>query len=66
MAKTETIEFCGEIKPTASTKAVLVSDGINEVWIPRSQILAERPVGPGGDDFIFTIPYWLAKRKGIV
>ena len=66
MAKTETVEFCGEVRPTASTKAVLVHDGINEVWLPKSQIISERRVGSSGDDFVFVIPHWLAKRKGII
>ena len=62
--KTETVEFCGELKhPTPG--AYLVSDGIHEEWLPRSQVISMRRIGIG-DDFVFVIPYWLAKKKGII
>lgn len=58
-----TIEFCGTLK--SETKACwFVDDGINEIPIAKYQVEKMRRIS--GDDYEFTIPYWLAKKKGIV
>lgn len=56
------IEPIVEIKCTvarSTDKAVLITDGTRNAWIPRSQISDE------SDDSIF-IPLWLATEKGLV
>jgi len=57
------VEFYGEIR-RETDNAVLVFDGINEVWLPKSQIVEMNHVK--GQDFEFIIPEWLAKEKEIV
>ena len=49
-------------------KAFNVNDGIDEFWIPKSQVTADRPIQSiqVGDTVIFEIPDWLAKKKGLV
>jgi hypothetical protein len=42
-----------------SPKAWLVFDGAREVWLPKSQ--CER-----NPDNTFTMPYWLAREKGLI
>lgn len=46
-------------------QAVWVSDGINEVWIPKSQISDELEYLTNGLVRIL-IPEWLAKEKGLI
>jgi len=43
--------------------AVLVSDGDDEYWLPKSQIEIKKI---SGESVIVTIPDWLAKDKGII
>ncbi len=43
-------------------KSILVTDGINEVWLPRSQIEIEYRK----DGVQITLPEWLAIKTGIV
>lgn len=65
MGRYDSIEFFGEMK--SETKgAYLVSDGINEVWLPKSQVKEMRQLGSRGDEYEFKIPEWLAKKKGII
>jgi hypothetical protein len=43
--------------------AVLINDGINKVWLPRSQIeIDER----GDGTFDISMPVWLAKDKELI
>ena len=63
--KNSPVEFCGEIKHETDN-AYLVFDGANEVWIPKSQIQECRQLDSKHNDFEFTIPFWLAKDKGII
>jgi hypothetical protein len=44
--------------------AYLFSDGDNEFWIPKSQVIEMEKMG--GSDYEVTIPYWLAKAKEII
>lgn len=60
-----TVEFCGEIK-RETDKAFMVFDGQNEIWMPKSMIQSKRQIGYNRSDFVFEIPEWLAKEKGIV
>ena len=57
------VEFYGEIR-RETDNAVLVFDGINEVWLPKSQIIEMNHVK--GQDFEFIIQEWLAIEKEIV
>jgi hypothetical protein len=61
------IEFCGTVERETG-KAFLVSDGITETWLPKSQIVKYRRIGGSAShhDFEFFIPEWLAKDKGII
>lgn len=61
------IEFGGTVE-RETDKAFLVSDGINEMWIPKSQIIKARRIGGSAShhDFEFVLPEWLAKDKGII
>jgi len=59
----ETIEFCGELK-WETDEAYLVSDGDNDIWLPKSQVQSARLIS--GDDWEFEIPLWLAENEGIV
>lgn len=63
MGKTETIQFFGKFKDETAN-AVLVHDGIENIWIPRSQIKSMRQIRD--TDYEFVIPYWLARKKGIL
>lgn len=63
MAKTEMIQFFGQFR-NETTKAVLVNDGVENIWIPRSQIKTMRQIRDS--DYEFVIPYWLAKKKRII
>ena len=57
------VEFYGELK-NETDAACLVSDGVNEFWLPKSQIREQRQVK--GDDCEFVVTEWIAKKKGIV
>jgi len=62
-ADRKTVEIFVEIKRRAQ-KAVLVSDGAVEVWLPLSLIDIE----PGNkyNQATITLPEWLAKEKGLI
>jgi hypothetical protein len=62
-ADRKTVEIFVEIKRRAQ-KAVLVSDGAVEVWLPLSLIDIE----PGNkyNQATITLPEWLAKEKGMI
>ncbi|MFA5408993.1 MAG: hypothetical protein WC343_09530 [Bacilli bacterium] len=64
-ADRKTVEIFVEIKRRAQ-KAVLVSDGAVEVWLPLSLIDIE----PGSlykfKRATITLPEWLAKEKGLI
>lgn len=40
-------------------KALLISDGVTEAWVPKSQVEDNR-------DGTFTMPEWLAKERGLI
>lgn len=58
------IEFCATVEHETD-KSLLVSDGSEKIWLPKSQIVRQRPIG-SNMDFEFVIPQWLAKEKGII
>ena len=65
----EEFTFCATIKhetqegePKAG--AYLLTDGVDEFWIPKSQVIDKYQIS--GDDYEFTIPEWLAIDKEIV
>jgi len=58
-------EFCGRLADE-SPKCYFVEDGINTVPIPKSQVRRMRKAAGGDNNWILTIPYWMAREKGIV
>ena len=63
------IELYVEIR-YKTDRAVLLSDGVVEGWIPLSQLnedsYAEIEDGEIGDGLEISIPEWLAKDKGFI
>ena len=57
------VEFYGELKKETDA-AFLVFDGVNEIWIPKSQTEVVEKFKDGNRKF--EIPEWLAKKKGII
>ncbi len=47
-------------------KAILVSDGDHEEWVPKSLIEGIDRGNGDGKTVIITIPEWLAKDKGFI
>ena len=65
----ENFTFCAEIKHETQEDeekmgAFLCFDGVNEFWIPKSQVIEKRQIS--GDDYEITIPEWLAIDKEII
>ena len=61
-----TADFCATIK-WETEGALLLTDGINEFWIPKKAIIEQDPIGDGSDgNFEFVIPERLAIEKGII
>ena len=60
----EWVELLLEIKAETG-KALLVSDGGQNVWLPKSQIEYTEQGGKG-DEIVFEIPEWLALEKGLI
>lgn len=46
-----------------SERAILVSDGDAQEWLPKSQIEYE---GEVGQTITITIPEWIAKEKNLI
>lgn len=62
MGRTETVVLTLEVlRQTA--KAILVTDGDIEVWLPKSQLEEWPAVGKTGE---IEVPEWLAEKKGLV
>ncbi len=62
MAKTaskQIIEISAEIK-IETPKAWLLCDGITSKWVPRQLVRADQ------EKKIFTMPEWLAYKKGFI
>jgi hypothetical protein len=62
----ETVEFEGRIEHTTA-KAYLIEPtaiGPQQFWLPKSQIVQQRP----GDDgtVIFQVTEWIARKNGLV
>lgn len=62
-ARPDDVKFYATMQ-NESKKAVLLLDGKNEVWIPRSQIVSMRKIS--GYDYELVITKWIAKAKGII
>ena len=64
----EEVPFCATIKwETGANEyegAYLLSDGDNEFWVPKSQIIKKHQMKDS--DYEFVIPEWLALDKGII
>jgi hypothetical protein len=59
------VEFYCEQKGE-SDKAILVSDGENKYWIPKSQIEETELDQDHAGNITIYIPEWLATEKGII
>ena len=59
----EQFTFCAEIK-WETENAYLLTDGVNEFWVPKSQVTDKEHIS--GSDYEFTIPEWLAIDKEII
>ena len=57
------VEFFLEIR-RKTTLAYLFFDGIDEIWLPQSQIIAIENLG--GGNFRVVIPHWLAHKNGMI
>jgi len=55
------IKICGDIK-TDTENAILLSDGVSEDWLPRSQIKIRKL----SNGYEVIMPEWLAKKKGFI
>ena len=55
------IEICGDII-TDTEDAILLSDGVSEHWLPRSQIKIRKL----SNGYEVIMPEWLAKKKGFI
>ena len=62
----ETTKVSVEVK-AVTDDALLLDDGITEVWFPKSQIFDERVNAIQRDEYVpdLRVAYWLAKRKGL-
>lgn len=58
MTKKEVVDISASIEKETE-KAWLITDGVTEVWVPKSQV-------ENNEDGTFTMPMWLAKEKGFV
>lgn len=54
----ELFDFAAVLKHETDS-AFLVSDGFQDVWLPKSQT-------EDNGDGTFTVPQWLAEEKGLV
>ena len=60
--KSDLVEVCVDLKHTTE-RAILVSDGTSEAWLPLAKIEYER----NRDGTItVTLPDWLANSKGLI
>ncbi len=59
----EDVTFCATIK-WETEAALLLSDGVSEFWVPKSQVIEQTQIADG--DYDFVVPEWLAIEKGIV
>jgi len=55
------IEICGDIKHDTED-AILLSDGVSEEWLPRSQIEIRKLA----NGYAVIMHEWLAKKKGFI
>jgi hypothetical protein len=60
--RSDQVEFYSEIKREIEF-AALAFDGINDIWLPKSQIEIKPMKHP---DVEITLPEWLAKEKEII
>jgi len=60
--KTKQVEAYFELKHEIPD-AILVTDGFNDVWLPKSQIKMQHVKD---NDFKIKMPHWLAYQKGII
>jgi hypothetical protein len=58
----ELVEAFGKIIAETDL-AILIDDGYDEVWLPKSQI---NYVGDVGDEVSIELPEWLAEDKGLL
>lgn len=64
-SKNIVISFILELNPV-DKKAVLVSDTVGKMWIPRSQIKSGLANAKQGEPVDLKITKWIAKQKGLI
>lgn len=57
------VTFCATMK-WETDAAYLLSDGVDEFWVPKSQVLDKEHIRDS--DYEFVVPEWLAIEKEIV
>jgi hypothetical protein len=69
MGNRKMVEVAVEIK-VSTDKAILVSDGSEEIWVPISQVKELENVSDLEEAIanleVITIPEWLAIQKGLI
>ena len=69
MGNKRMVEVAVEIK-VSTDKAILVSDGSEEIWVPISQVKELENVSDLEEAIanleVITIPEWLAIQKGLI
>ena len=67
MSKPELIDIACELRGE-SQRAYRIYDGKKAEWVPKSQVeIAKEPSAtPKQNDYIATMPIWLAKEKGFI
>ena len=64
----ETYNFVMDVK-FGTPKAILVTDGVEDYWLPRSQVFSpdmETDNIEAGDRITIFIEEWLAREKGLI
>ena len=59
-------EWIDVVVVAATESAVLLSNGKDEAWVPRSQIIDEEDALDKGVATRVELPVWLAEKKGLV
>ena len=61
----DAVDFYLEMK-WESEFSYLFFDGLNDIWIPKSQIMRMAKMSGAGNNFEVTIPQWLAMAKEMI
>ena len=64
MPKQQLFDFACEYR-SESANAVLINDGTNDHWIPKSIAEWDPPLDSAAVNFTCTVPEWFAKKEGL-